>query len=171
MLILQTMHTDGKTDIEMFQEHEYALIYQSPVGSQEELQGVLTFTVSYFDYLQKNKLAGQVDKQTIASFMAFDKHWYEKLEPQLIGVKTLYIRIMGLLAAYQETKDVVYLKEADRLITIGADTSPTRIEFVRFQMASAALKGDKEAYTNAVQKGKALLPTLAWESDMTKFKY
>ncbi len=171
MLMLQTMHTDGKTDIEMFQEHEHTLNYRSPVGSQEELQGVLTFTVSYFDYLQNNNLTGQVHKQTIASFMAFNKHWYEKLEPQLIGLKPLYIRITGLLAAHQETKDAAYLKEADRLIAIGTAASPTRIEFVRFALASAALRGDKAAYTAANNKGKILLPSYNWEPDMAKFVY
>jgi hypothetical protein len=169
--LLQTMHTDGKTDIEMFQEHEKVLNYWSPVGDQEELQGVLTFTIAYFDYLRANKLTGQVDRQTIASFMAFNKHWYEKLKPHLIGLKPIYIRTTGLLAAYQETKDKEYLKEADRLIAIGTAISPTRIEFVRFALVSAALRGDKAVYETANKKGKILLPNYDWEPDMAKFVY
>lgn len=167
-MILKTMRTNGKTDIEIFKEHEAALLYPSPVGNQEALQNLLTFTVSYFDYLQKNNIKEKIAK--INTIMKFNAHWYEKLKDSAIGVKTIYIRITGLIAAYQITKDAAYLKEADGLIAKGTLRAPTRIEFVRLTMISAALYNDPVAYAQALQKGKKLLPTLAWEPDMTKFK-
>ena len=170
-MILEVMRTNNKNDMELFQEHENVLRYWSPIGNEEELQGLLTFTVSYFDYLRKNLLTGQVSKEKIDSIMKFNAHWYTKRGPDAIGVKTLYIRATGLLAAYQLTKDAAYLKEADERIAEGVILSPTRIEFIRLGMASAAFKGDKEAYAKAIQKGKILLPTLTWEPDMARFKY
>ncbi|MDO8582619.1 MAG: O-antigen ligase family protein [bacterium] len=171
LMILETLRTNGKTDLEIFKEHEATLRYSSPVGTQEELQGLLMFTVSYFDYLRANDLVGQVSKEKIASIMKFNAEHYEQRKSVTIGLKTLYIRITGLLAAYQETKDAAYLTEADRLIAIGTATSPTRIEFVRFALASAALRGDKAAYTAANNKGKVLLPNYEWEPEMAKFVY
>lgn len=171
MLILETMRTDGKTDIEMFEEHQKVLNYASPVGNQEELQGLLTFTVSYFDYLHKNKFTGQVSKATLDEFMKFNAHWYETLKPSLVGLKLAYIRTTGLLAAYQETKDIAYLKEADRIIAESTAISPTRIEFIRLAMASAALQNDKATYEKAIARGRILLPKLNWEPNMAKFVY
>lgn len=171
VLMLGTMRTDGKTDIEVFQGHENSLNYRSPVGTQEDLQGLLTFTVSYFNYLRVNSLAQQIPKEKIAEIMKLNARWYERFGPYAPGLKIMYIRITGLLAAYQQTKDPAYLKEADRLIAQGAAASPTRIEFVRFALASAALRGDKAAYTAANNKGKVLLPDLGWEPDMAKFAY
>lgn len=171
LLILNTMRTDGKTDIEVFQGHDNSLSYSSPVGDQEGLQGLLTFTVSYFDYLRANGLAKEVSKEKIAEIMKLNARWYDRLGPYAPGLKIVYIRITGLLAAYQETKDVAYLKEADRLIAEGTAASPTRIEFVRFALASAALRGDRGTYEQAYKKGKILLPDLGWEPEMTKFAY
>ncbi len=171
MLILETMRTDGKTDIEMFEEYQKVLNYASPVGNQEELQGLLTFTVSYFDYLHKNKFTGQVSKATLDEFMKFNAHWYETLKPSLVGLKLAYIRTTGLLAAYQETKDIAYLKEADRIIAESTAISPTRIEFIRLAMASAALQNDKATYEKAIARGRILLPKLNWEPNMAKFVY
>jgi O-antigen ligase len=171
IMILDTMRTDGKTDVAIFKGHEATLQYSSPVGQQEELQGLLTFTVSYFDYLQSHKLTTEVSNEKIANIMKFNAEWYEKLKNSMIGVKTLYIRITGLLGAYQITKDAAYLKEADILIAEGAAIAPTRIEFVRFTMASAQLHNDAATYAKALEKGKRLLPTLTWEADMAKFKY
>lgn len=171
LLILETMRTNDKTDMAIFKEHEAVLLYPSLVGQQEELQGLLTFTVSYFDYLKKNKLSAEVPKEKIDNIMQFNAEWYEKLKNSAIGVKTLYIRITGLLAAYQITKDAAYLTEADTLIARGTTIAPTRIEFVRLAMASAQLHNDRATYAQALKKGKGLLPTLAWEPDMAKFKY
>ena len=170
-MILEAMQTNNKNDIQLFKEHEAILMYSSPVGQQEELQGLLTFTVSYFDYLETHKLMAEVSKQKIDTIMQFNAEWYEKLKKSTIGVKTLYIRVTGLLAAYQMTKDAAYLTEADKLIVGGAAIAPTRIEFVRFTMASAQLHNDRATYEKALAKGKLLLPTLAWEPDMAKFKY
>ena len=103
--------------------------------------------------------------------MKLNARWYDRFGPYAPGLKIMYIRITGLLAAYQETKDAAYLKEADRLIALGTAASPTRIEFVRFALASAALRGDKAAYTAANNKGKVLLPNYDWEPDMAKFVY
>lgn len=171
VLMLETMHTDNKTDVEMFQEHENVLRYASPVGDQEDLQGLMTFTISYLDYLRMNKLSTQVSNEKIAEIMALNEHWYDRIGPRAPGLKLMYIRITGLLAAYQHTKDTAYLKQADALIAKGAAISPTRIEFVRFQMVSAALKNDAAAYEKAFKKGRALLPELGWEPDMKKFEY
>ena len=171
LLLLETLRTDGKNDMEMFQEHEDVLSYKSPVGAQEDLQGLLTFTVSYFDYLRANDLMKEVSKEKIAEIMKLNARWYDRFGPYAPGLKIMYIRITGLLAAYQETKDATYLKEADRLIALGTAASPTRIEFVRFALASAALRGDKAAYTAANNKGKVLLPNYDWEPDMAKFVY
>lgn len=171
LLILETLRTDGKNDMEIFQEHEDVLSYRSPVGAQENLQGLLTFTVSYFDYLRANGLMKEVSKEKIAEIMKLNARWYDRFGPYAPGLKIMYIRITGLLAAYQETKDVEYLKEADRLIARGTAASPTRIEFVRFALASAALRNDKAAYAAANNKGKALLPNYDWEPDMAKFVY
>lgn len=171
VLMLETMHTDNKTDMEMFQEHENVLSYASPVGDQEDLQGLLTFTVSYLDYLRMNKLSVQVPNEKIADIMALNERWYNRIGPYAPGLKLSYIRITGLLAAYQQTKDMAYVKQADALIAKGTATSPTRIEFVRFQMASAALRNDTAAYEKAYKKGKVLLPDLDWEPDMKKFVY
>ncbi len=171
LLILDAMRTDGRTDVEIFKKHETALLYPSPTGNEEELQGLLTFTVSYFDYIQKNRLSSQISKEKIDNIMKFNAEWYAKGEPHAIGVKTLYMRVTGLLGAYQATKDAAYLAEADRLIAKGSTTAPTRIEFVRLAMASAALKGDRAAYAKELKKGKVLLPDLGWEPDMAKFVY
>lgn len=170
-MILETMRTDGKTDIEMFQEHQNVLNYRSPIGDQEELQGLLTFTVSYFGFLHKNNYTGHVSKATIDEFMAFNKYWYDKLKPRSVGLKLAYIRATGLLAAYQETKNVTYIQEADIIIAESAALSPTRIEFIRLAMASAALRNDKAAYEQGFKKGKALLPNYKWEPEMKKYVY
>ncbi|MSR73572.1 MAG: hypothetical protein EXS60_00725 [Candidatus Pacebacteria bacterium] len=157
--------------MEMFQEHENVLSYWSPVGTQEELQGLLMFTVSYFDYLRQNNLMKEVSKEKIAEIMKLNARWYDHLGPYAPGLKITYIRITGLLAAYQQTKDAAYLKEADRLIAQGTAASPTRIEFVRFALASAALRGDTAAYAAANKKGMILLPNYDWTPDMAKFVY
>ncbi len=171
LLILEAIRTDGKTDIEIFQEHEAALDYVSPVGDEEELQGLLTFTVSYFEYVQKNGLAAQISKEKIRNIMKFNAERYAAGAPYAIGLKTAYIRTTGLLAAYQATKEAEYLEEADRLIAQSAMIAPTRIEFIRLAMASARFRNDAIAYAAAYRKGKKLLPELGWEPDMAKFVY
>jgi hypothetical protein len=171
ILMLETARTDGKTDVEVFQEHMNALSYPSPVGAVEELQGLMTVTIGYFDYLMAQKLAMTVPKEKIAEIMRFNDYWYEKISPSAPGLKLVYIRVTSLLAAYRQTKDPLYLAKADELIAKGVAISPTRIEFVRFAMASAALRGDTTAYKAAFKKGITLLPDLDWEPDIRKFIY
>jgi hypothetical protein len=103
--------------------------------------------------------------------MRFNDYWYEKISPSAPGLKLVYIRVTSLLAAYRQTKDPLYLAKADELIAKGVAISPTRIEFVRFAMASAALRGDTTAYKAAFKKGITLLPDLDWEPDIRKFIY
>lgn len=168
MMMLEAMRTNNKNDMELFAEHDAILKYASPVGNEEALQGLLTFTVSYFEYIQKNHLESEVSKEKIRTIMEFVGDWYEKRKTDAIGIKTLYMRATGLLHAYQLSGIAAYLEEADILIAEGSKIAPTRIEFINLGMASAALHTNKEEYARLVKKGKTLLPTLNVEPDMTK---
>ncbi len=173
LMMLEAMRTNNKNDIELFQEHENILRYSSPVGNEEALQGLLTFTVSYFDYLKKNNLGKQIPKEKLDNIMKFEDEWYAKQGPYAIGVKSLHIRATGLLAAYEQSKDggypdMKYVQEADNLIAKGAKIAPTRIEFIRLAMVSAVLRNDNDAYAKALKKGKELLPNFAWDTIVFK---
>jgi O-antigen ligase len=170
-LILTALQTNGKTDNEAFKEHYDAIAFSSPVGTQEAVQNLYAFTVGYFEFLRNNDLTKKIPKEKIQTIMANNKIWHEKTAEDAVGLKTEYGYITSLLAAAQTTNDNSYLKEAKELTKKASEASPTRLEFIRFEMAIAVLEKDAKAYELARKKAVVLRPDLPWEASLEKFVY
>ncbi len=170
-LMLRALQTNGKTDNEVFKDNYEAIAFSSPVGNQEAVQNLYAFTVGYFEFLRNNDLIKQVPNEKIKVVMDNNRKWHDETAKNAVGLKTEYGYITSLLAAAQATKDNSYLKEAKDLTKKAAKLSPTRLEFVRFEMAIAVLEKDEKTYEIARRKGLALRPDLPWETSLDAFKY
>ncbi len=170
-LMLTALQTNGKTDNDAFRENYEAISFGSPVGNQEAVQNLYAFTVGYFEFLKNNDLVKQIPKDKIKVIMDNNKMWHKKTAYDAVGLKTECGYITALLAAAQATGDTSYLKEAEDLTKKATEISPTRLEFVRFEMAIAVLEKDAKAYGEARKKGMALRPDLPWEASIDKFVY
>lgn len=159
-LLFAAINTNNRTDEEVFRDHEKALGFNSPVGQQEALQNLLSFTIDYFNYLKKNNITEQVSKEKRQRIIDFAAQWYEKEKNNAIGVRTLYLYAGTLLAEMEIAQTKEYLTRVDALIAEGAEKAPTRLEFVRLDLESATLQKDKARYERATEKGKRLRPDL-----------
>lgn len=159
-LLFAAINTNNRTDEDVFRDHEKALAFRSPVGQQEALQNLFSFTIDYFNYLKKNDLVEKISKEKRQRIIDFATQWYEKEKNNAIGVRMLYLYAGTLLIAMETTQTKEYLARVDELIAEGEKKAPTRLEFVRLDLESAALQKDKARYDRAIEKGKRLRPDL-----------
>ena len=171
LLMTEALRTNGKTDDQVFREYDAALAYESPVGTEEAVQNLYSFTVGYFEYLRGNDLFGKVGGEKIERIMANNKKWHDLVGPKDIGLKGEYAYITSLVAVGQITGKRQYISEAKELMKIAEGAAPTRPELVRVRMAIAALERDAAEYAKARKKGVMLRPDIEWEETIAEFKY
>lgn len=165
-LMLAALETNNRADEEIFKDHEKALAFSSPIGQQEAVQNLLAFTVDYFNYLQQSNFTERVSKEKRQQIIDLAARWYEREKSNAIGVRTLYLYAVTLLTEMKTTGNREYRARMDALIKEGAEKAPTRLEFVRLELESAALQKDKARYERAAEKGKRLRPDLNFNQEV-----
>jgi len=158
LLLINANNISGKSSEQIFDNYKKALEFRSPIG-QNELEGNLfLFTFNLINYLQQQNSPLLRNKDFVDGIISFNEEWFHP--DQYAGVKNLYIFNAMIMKTYEATGDKKYLKQAKELAAIGAQTAPSRIEFVDLQYNVAKAEKDEETMKILEAKLKKIRPDL-----------
>lgn len=149
---------------EIFNAFQEAIMYNSVVGQEEAVGGLMKFSIDLLDAASKQNSG--VPTEIIRGIVDTNNHWFDQYRDTFTGVRDTYLNGGLNLRAGLSFGFPDYVARGTALYNEALAYAPTRIEFLQILLEAARATGNKQEFATLLARAKALRPDIIWNEQI-----
>jgi hypothetical protein len=149
---------------QVIEKAKTALEFYSPIGQQESYEAIGRHLIIFMEENIKNNVKVTPNNPALLEIMDLADRWFEKIKPNLAGIKDFYLYSIWNFNAFRLSEDPIYLTKTKNVLEEALILAPDRMELLLARIDVARVEKDQPKQEELLERVYKLRPDLVKKS-------